>query len=153
MQVFAEGEHCSAVQHDLNVIMDATAMLALCEEQNLASVNRSPLARGALTGKYSKGVTFASNDVRTDEWSKAHFFAPTLDKLEAIRSILTSNGRTLAQGALAWVLTRSPRTVPIPGFRTVQQAEENAKTLELGYFTPAQMDEIEALLDRSKQPA
>ena len=73
-------------------------------------------------------------------------------KLEAIRAILTSGGRTLAQGALAWVLTRSPRTVPIPGFRTVQQAEENAKTLELGFFTQDQMDEIETLLNRTKQP-
>lgn len=153
VQVFAEGEHCAAVQHDLNVIMDAPEMLALCEQQNLVSVNRSPLARGALTGKYNQNTTFAQNDVRIDPWSMGHFFTPTLEKLEAIRAILTSGGRTLAQGALAWVLTRSPRTVPIPGFRTVQQAEENARTLELGYFTLEQMKEIEELLNRVGPPA
>ncbi|NTU84067.1 MAG: aldo/keto reductase [Chloroflexales bacterium] len=65
-RVFAEGEHCAAIQHDLNVVLDAPEMLALCEEQNLASVNRSPLARGALTGKYSKDTHFAENDVRRD---------------------------------------------------------------------------------------
>ncbi len=37
----------------------------------------------------------------------------------AVSDVLTSGGRTLAQGALAWLWARSPRTVPIPGFRSV----------------------------------
>lgn len=147
-QVFAAGKHCATVQHDLNVIMDAPEMLALCEKQNLASVNRSPLARGALTGKYSKNTVFADNDVRRDAWSIEHFFTPTLDKLEMLRAILTSGGRTLTQGALAWVLSRSPKTIPIPGFRTMKQVEENAGTLQLGLFTPDQMAQIDSLLGR-----
>jgi aryl-alcohol dehydrogenase-like predicted oxidoreductase len=148
-RVFAAGERCAAIQHDLNVILDAPEMLALCEQQNLASVNRSPLARGALTGKYSKSTSFAANDVRRDEWSVDHFFAPTLDRLDAIRSILTSSGRSLAQGALAWVLTRSQRTIPIPGFRTVKQVEENAGAMRLGPLTPEQMHQIDVLLARA----
>jgi aryl-alcohol dehydrogenase-like predicted oxidoreductase len=148
-RIFAEGEHCAAVQHDLNVIQDAPEMLALCEQQNLASVNRSPLARGALTGKYSKSTSFAENDVRRDPWSIDHFFTPALDKLDEIRSILTSGGRTLAQGALAWVLARSQRTIPIPGFRTVKQAEENAEAMQLGSLTPEQMRQIDVVLERA----
>jgi aryl-alcohol dehydrogenase-like predicted oxidoreductase len=148
-QIFAQGEHCAAIQHDLNVILDAPEMLALCERENLASVNRSPLARGALTGKYSKASLFAENDVRTDEWSSEHFFKPTLEKLDALRSILISRGRTLAQGALAWTLTRSQRTIPIPGIRTVKQAEENAKVMQIGLLSSDQMQEIEKLLGRS----
>jgi len=148
-QVFAEGDHCVAIQHDLNVIMDAPEMLALCELHDLASVNRSPLARGALTGKYSKSTIFPENDARSESWSVDHFFTPTLDKLDALRSILTSGGRTLAQGALAWILTRSERTIPIPGFRSVKQVEENAGTLQLGLLTPEQMGQIGALLGRS----
>ena len=148
-QIFAQGEHCAAIQHDLNVIMDAPEMLALCEREKLASVNRSPLARGALTGKYSKNSLFAENDVRTDDWSSEHFFRPTLEKLEALRSILTSNGRTLAQGALAWVLTRSQSAIPIPGIRTVKQAEENARAMQIGLLSPDQMQEIEKLLGRA----
>src|SRR6185369_236809 len=98
-RLFAEGKHCVAIQHDLNVVLDTPEMLALCEELNLASVNRSPLARGALSGKYSKGNIFPQNDVRNDDWSRDHFFSPTLDQLDAIRAILTSEGRTLVQGA------------------------------------------------------
>ncbi len=147
-RTFADGKHCAAIEHDLNVILDAPEMLALCEQHDLASVNRSPLARGALTGKYSKGTVFAENDVRRDEWSVEHFFVPTLDKLDAVCSILTSGGRTLAQGALAWVLTRSQRTIPIPGFRTVKQVEENARTMHFGPLTPDQMRQIDVLLER-----
>jgi aryl-alcohol dehydrogenase-like predicted oxidoreductase len=145
---FAKGKHCVAIQHDLNVVMDEPEMLALCEELNLASVNRSPLARGALSGKYSKDVTFPKNDVRNDSWSKEHFFAPTLDQLEKIREIHTSNGRTLVQGALAWIWARSEKTVPIPGFKTVAQVEENAKAIQFGALTAEQMKEIDSLLGR-----
>ena len=147
-RLFAQGKHCVAIQHDLNVIMDAPEMLALCEELDLASVNRSALARGALSGKYSKDTVFPQNDVRTDSWSRDHFFAPTLSQLDSIRAILTSNGRTLVQGALAWIWARSEKTIPIPGFKTVAQVEENAKAMEFGPLTPEQMKEIDTLLGR-----
>jgi aryl-alcohol dehydrogenase-like predicted oxidoreductase len=145
---FAKGKHCAAVQHDLNVVLDAPEMLALCDELNLASVNRSPLARGALSGKYSKDSAFPQNDVRNDDWSKDHFFAPTLKQLDAIREILTSDGRTLVQGALAWIWARSEKTIPIPGFKTVAQVEENAKAMQFGALTDEQMKEIDLLLGR-----
>jgi aryl-alcohol dehydrogenase-like predicted oxidoreductase len=148
VRLFAKGKHCVAIQHDLNVILDAPEMLKLCEELNLASVNRSPLARGALSGKYAKGTAFAQNDVRNDEWSRDHFFSPTLAQLDAIREILTSNGRTLVQGALAWIWGRSEKTIPIPGFKTAAQVEENAKAMELGPLTLNQMQDIDALLGR-----
>jgi aryl-alcohol dehydrogenase-like predicted oxidoreductase len=145
-RVFAQGKHCVAIQHDLNVVKDAPEMLALCEQLNLASVNRSPLARGALTGKYSKNTTFAENDVRRDPWSQETFFVPALDKLDALRDILTSGGRTLTQGALAWIWARSEKTVPIPGIRTVAQAEENAGAMKFGPLTADQMRQVSDLL-------
>ena len=147
-RLFAQGKHCASIQHDLNVVLDAPEMLKVCEELNLASVNRSPLARGALSGKYAKGTTFPQNDVRNDEWSKDHFFAPTLNQLDAIREILTSNGRTLVQGALAWIWARSEKTIPIPGFKTVAQVDENAKAMQFGPLTAEQMKEIDSLLGR-----
>jgi aryl-alcohol dehydrogenase-like predicted oxidoreductase len=66
--------------------------------------------------------------------------------VDSLRDILTSDGRTLAQGALAWVLARSPRTIPIPGFRTVTQAKDNAGALAHGPLRPDQMSEIARLL-------
>ncbi len=66
-----------------------------------------------------------------------YFFTPTLEKLSSVREILTSKGRTLAQGALAWIWARSGRTVPVPGFRSVAQAKENAAAMQKPTVTSA----------------
>ncbi len=152
---FAQGAHCTSVQFQLNVLDDNPEMVALCAALNLAGVNRGPLAMGLLTGKYSDNSTLAENDVRgtrAPEWMK--YFKngrPNPEwaaKIEAIHAILTSAGRTLAQGALAWLWARSPLMVPIPGIRTVKQAEENAGAMRFGPLSKDQMAEIERLLDR-----
>lgn len=147
-RVFAKGEHCVAIQHDLNVVLDAPEMLALCAEQNLASVNRTPLARGALTGKYTQATVFAETDNRSASYAQDRIMRPVFEKLDALRDILTSGGRTLAQGALAWIWARSPLTVPIPGIRTVAQVDENAGAMAFGPLSAEQMRQIDELLGR-----
>ena len=74
-----------------------------------------------------------------------------LQKLAAIKEILQSNGRTLAQGALAWIWAKSDKTIPIPGFKTVQQVEENVGAMEYGPLTSAQMEEIERIFTSMKE--
>jgi aryl-alcohol dehydrogenase-like predicted oxidoreductase len=153
LEIFAEGPNCIAIQHELNLFRCDEAILALCERENLASINRSPLAMGILTGKYGRGFNFAQNDVRSHTpyyvWFKdGKPSEEHLQKLEAVREILISGGRTLAQGALAWIWGRSQRTIPIPGFKTVQQAQENARAMQFGPLAPEQMMEIEILLGR-----
>jgi aryl-alcohol dehydrogenase-like predicted oxidoreductase len=153
---FARGKHCASVQHQLNVLEDYPLMLALCESEGLASINRAPLAMGLLTGKYSSGANFEQTDIRSNNLGWMMYFKngqPNPDwlaRLDAIGQVLKSNGRSLAQGALAWLWGRSPATVPIPGFRTVRQAEENAGALEFGPLTAEQMAEIDRILDRDR---
>ncbi|ALO93480.1 aldo/keto reductase [Streptomyces hygroscopicus subsp. limoneus] len=152
--VFAEGPHCTAVQHALNVLQDAPELVALCERLELASVNRSPLAMGLLAGR--RGGPLEAGDIRSrpPAWLPGYAGDGSgadpewLARIDAVRSLLTSEGRSLAQGALAWLWARSPRTVPIPGFRTVAQAEENAGALAKGPLTAAQSAEIDRLLGR-----
>lgn len=154
-EFFARGDHCAAIEVELHVLNDNPSILSLCEGHNLAAINRGPLAMGLLTGKYSAESTLSIDDLRgkrSPEWLK--YFkngqpSPEfLNKVNAIREILTSNGRTMAQGALAWLWARSPQTIPIPGFRTVKQVEENAKAIKLGPLKPSQMREINQLLGR-----
>jgi len=153
-QVFAQGHHCIAVQHQMNVLDDAGAIITLCEKFNLASINRGPLAMGLLTGKYQAGSTVGIDDVRGSKspaWMK--YFKDGkpnplwLKKFEDIREILMSDGRTIAQGALAWLWGRSYQTIPIPGFRTVTQVEENCSAMTFGPLHPEQMSEITTLLE------
>ncbi len=150
--IFAQGANCTAIQLQLNVLDDNPEMIALCEKYDLAAINRGPLAMGLLTGKYTATTKASIDDVRGEkspEWMK--YFKdglpnPTwLEKRDAIREILTSGGRTLTQGALAWLWARSEQTIPIPGFRTVKQVEENTEAMKFGPLTPEQMHEIAEL--------
>jgi aryl-alcohol dehydrogenase-like predicted oxidoreductase len=155
-QVFAQGPKCSAVQLQLNVLDDNPAMIALCEKENLAALNRGPLAMGLLTDKYTTEIKIAADDVRGEkspEWMK--YFRdgkPNPEwaaKRDAVRQILTSKGRSIAQGALSWNWARSEKTLPIPGFRTVAQVQENAGAMQFGPLTMEQMSEIDELLERA----
>lgn len=113
---FAAGRHCAAIQHEMNVLADSPAMLTVCDAADLASINNSPLAMGLLTGKYTASSQLPADDVRATQPWVGYFTdgrpAPQwLARLDAIREVLTSSGRTLAQGALCWLLARSPRSV------------------------------------------
>jgi aryl-alcohol dehydrogenase-like predicted oxidoreductase len=134
----------------MNVIQDSPEVLAVCDAHHLTAIIRGPLGMGLLTGKYDKNARWASNDVRTAGWFQDHWFDSILDHLPHIREILASEGRTLAQGALAWLWARSPHTLPIPGVRTIAQVEENAGAMRFGPLSSAQMQQIEALLGRSE---
>ena len=155
-EVFVQGTNCTAIQLQLNVLDDNSEMIALCEQNNQAAINRGPLAMGLLTGKYSPGTSIPADDVRgqkSPDWMK--YFKDGkpnpewMAKRDAIVDILTSEGRTVAQGAIAWLWARTPQTIPIPGFRTVEQVEENTAAMAFGPLTDDQMDQIEAIIDRT----
>ncbi len=152
-RAFARGEHCASAQYQMNVLSDSPEMVQVCEELGLAGLNRGPLAMGLLSGKYGPDSVLPGNDVRgpnAPSWMR--YFkdgkpsAEFMTRLDAVREILTSQGRTLAQGALGWLLARSQTTLPIPGFKTANQVEENAGAMHHGPLTSEQMAEIARLL-------
>ena len=145
-RLFAEGPHCTAVQQRLNVLEGSLETLAVCEELNLASVNRTCLGMGLLTGKFDAATTFPKDDVRHGWDFKKGLRAEQLGKLQELREVLTAGGRTLAQGALAWLWARSGKTIPIPGFKTVKQVEENIAAMDFGPLTDGQMNGISEIL-------
>lgn len=153
-KVFAPRNNCTAIEHNLNIFESAEAIVDICESNNLASINRSPLAMGLLSGKFNVNTKIPKNDVRGagHEWVK--YFADGkpkrefLDKLVAVREILTSDGRSLVQGALAYIWAVSDNTIPIPGFRNVKQVEENARAMEFGPLFKEQINEIDYILGR-----
>jgi len=51
-RIYAQGEHCTAIQHNLNLIEDAPELLSVCEEYDQASIARGILGMGFLTGKW-----------------------------------------------------------------------------------------------------
>lgn len=144
--------HFAAVQQELNVFHDGPEMLALCAEAGVASLNRSPLAMGLLSGKFTPATRFGADDVRGAGHGWVRHFEDgrprpeVLARLAHLRDLLTTGGRTPAQGALGWILARSPHTFPVPGFKTEAQVADNLGALEKGPLPAAVMAEIDAVM-------
>ena len=103
--IIAGGAHAAMMEFAENVMEDDPAMTGFCERRRLAGLCRSPLAMGILTGKYRRGMQMPENDLRgihAAPWMEYFIDGRPnqvfLDKLEAVREILTSGKRTLAQG-------------------------------------------------------
>jgi aryl-alcohol dehydrogenase-like predicted oxidoreductase len=151
-EIFAGGAHCTAVQHTMHMGWDAPEMRPVCEAHDLASVTRSPLGMGILTGKFTPETTFHTDDVRHGWNLKTGVYGPkNLRCLAEVIDLFAKRGdtRTPAQIALTWILSRSPRTIPIPGFKTTTQVEDNVGVLEQGLFDDATMQEIDRIFGRT----
>jgi aryl-alcohol dehydrogenase-like predicted oxidoreductase len=144
---FAEGPNCTAIEHRLNIMMDAPAMLAFCDELDLASINRIPLAMGMLSGRWTRDTRLPQDD-RRSQFFEIEAFLQDLDKVQALRPVLTRDGRSYVQAALGWIWSRSPRAIPVPGFRTIEQVEEDVQAMHFGPLNEEQMEEVERLLGR-----
>ena len=144
-RVFADGKHCTSIQFRLNAIYDNADMRKVCADLDLAGINKDPLNKGILTGKFKTSSRFPDNDIR----SRADFSDPEIVKrlklVDELRDVLTSNGRTMAQGALAYIWALDERMIPIPGFKSVQQVRDNAGAMEFGPLTEAQVKDIQSI--------
>jgi aryl-alcohol dehydrogenase-like predicted oxidoreductase len=145
---FASGQHCTSIQFRLNAIYDNPEMRQVCADFDLAGINKDPLNKGILTGKFNSSSTFPENDIRSRENFSNPEVAKRLKIVDEIRDILTSNGRTMAQGALAYIWALDERMVPIPGFKSVKQVTENAGAMQFGSLTEVQVKEIQEVVEK-----
>ena len=151
IRVFAEGSRCTAVQSFLSVLYDAPEVHRICDELDLGNLAKQPLAMGILTGKFDRDTTFPADDIRSDWNASRGAFERRIRQLDALRGALTSGGRTLAQGALAWIWARNGRAVPIPGFRNEKQVRENAAAMAKGPLTASELSEVGGILRRLEE--
>ncbi|MGD8368211.1 MAG: aldo/keto reductase [Desulfobacterales bacterium] len=115
-----------------------------CRENGITVLAYSPMAQGFLTGKFGPGHRFDRGDHR----AKNRLFAPdlypkVLEALEALRPIAEKHDATLAQLALAWVISH-PNTCAIAGARNEEQVKANAEAarIRLSEEDLAEMDRI-----------
>ncbi len=149
-------QNFKAVEYAMNVFFDAPRMQKVAREEGLLSLIRSPLAMGLLSGKYDTNTVMPSDDVRASRevWMEYYQNGAAnpafLKTLDAIRDLLTSDGRTLVQGALGWLWGKSENNIPIPGARTEDQMHGILGSLDFGPLPVAVMAEIETLVDRNE---
>jgi aryl-alcohol dehydrogenase-like predicted oxidoreductase len=120
-----------AVQVVYNRIQRAAEDLffSVAVEKKLGVLARVPLASGLLSGKYKPGATFARNDVRGN-WL-AQGMDERLVEAQKIAAEEVPAGIPMARWALAWCLKHPAVQCVIPGCKSVQQVEDNARAAEL----------------------
>jgi aryl-alcohol dehydrogenase-like predicted oxidoreductase len=106
------------------------AVFPLCARSGIGSIVFSPLAQGALTGKYRRGAPPPA-DSRARSEQGAGFISrwlgdETLAIVERLEPIAREAGVTLPQLALAWVLRRPEVSAAIIGGTKPEQIVENA---------------------------
>lgn len=88
-------------------------MIPLCEDQNIAIIPWSPLARGVLTRKSTKEQE--TERAKTDSFGKTLYHDKDFEIVDRVTEIAEQHGLPNAQIALAWMLTKPAITSPIIG--------------------------------------
>jgi aryl-alcohol dehydrogenase-like predicted oxidoreductase len=106
------------------------AVIPLCEENGISQLAFSPLAQGALTGKYEPGeAPPAGSRAASGQMGWAMDRYRDDDLLEAVQRLVPiaeGLGITMSQLALAWVLHKENVASAITGASRPEQVEENA---------------------------
>ncbi len=116
--------------------------MPLCRHHGFGVMPYSPLACGFLSGKYRRGVKVES--IRAEEVRENYANERGFAVIDALEMIGRSHGKTVAQTALAWLLTNPVVTSPIVGANTVAQLEDALGAA--GYrLLPSEMETLNAL--------
>ena len=107
-------------------------ILPLCEELGIGFVAYSPLGRGFLTGNIADVGALRAGDARRNmPRFQGDNLRRNLQLVEELKAHAAAENCTAAQLALAWVLSRAPHIVPIPGTSHRRRLEENAAAASL----------------------
>ncbi len=122
-------------------------VLPTCEREGLGQIVFSPLAQGALTGKYAGGERPAASrgaDSERNVFMNAFLEADVLDRIDELRSLAQELGISMARLALAWCLRKPGVASAIVGVTRLEQLEDNANASGIA-LTPEAEARIDAL--------
>jgi aryl-alcohol dehydrogenase-like predicted oxidoreductase len=120
-------------------------MIPLLKDQGVGLLVWSPLAGGFLSGKFTR-------DQKDAAARRATFDFPPIDKerafsiVDVMRSVAAAHGVTVAQVALAWLLSKEVVTSVIIGARKLEQLDDNLKSVDVALSA----DELHALDEVSR---
>ncbi|WP_026465041.1 aldo/keto reductase [Adhaeribacter aquaticus] len=118
-------------QYNLVYREEEREMLPLCEDQKIAVIPWSPLARGLLTGKRTKGGG-ETERARTDAFGKMLYTRDDDFEISGlVNAIAEERGVPNAQVALAWLLSKPVVTSPIIGASKSGHLEDAVAALDL----------------------
>jgi len=125
-------------------------VVPLSEREGISQIVWSPVAQGALSGKYKAGAKPPKGSRATDKKGGANMISrwmkdDVLATVEKLRPIADEVGLTMAQLAVAWVLQNPNVAAAIIGASKPSQIKENVKAMGVK-LEPAIMKKIDGVL-------
>jgi len=123
------------------------AVLRACQDIGAAFVAFSPVARGFLSDAPPLPADFDARDIRRSmpRFSPAHWPA-NLALQQGAATLARQSGCSVAQLALAWLLSRGEHVLPIPGTTNPDHLRENIAAAGIT-LTPATLQALDALIN------
>lgn len=141
----------AAVQSEYSIVTREMedSVIPACRELGVAFVAYSPLGRGLLTGAYRSKDDFNGDDYRMT--MNPRFADGALEKnltlVDQLAEIADAKSVSLAQIALAWVLSKGDDIIPIPGTKKAERLHEN-----IGAVSISLSDDEVAAIERAVPP-
>ena len=124
-----------SMQNHYNLVYreEEREMMPLCVDQGLGVIPWSPLARGMLTGKRSRGSHEASSRDEHDAplADELYDHESDWDVVDATERVAERRGVEPVQVALAWLMSRPAVVAPVVGFTRVEQMDAVAGAVDV----------------------
>ena len=122
-------------------------LLSALDENGVGCICFSPLAQGALTDKYLKGIPAGSRASREGTTVAQRYLSDEqLEKIKQLNQLAEERGQTLAQMAIAWILRRPEVTTVLVGASRVSQLDNSLAALGCTGFSEDELKRIDEIL-------
>jgi L-glyceraldehyde 3-phosphate reductase len=122
-------------------------LLDVLEEKGLGCIPFSPLEQGLLTDKYLKGIPEGSRASKPSGFLQiGDVTEQRISKAKKLNELALGRNQSLAQMAVAWLLKDPRITSVLVGVSSVEQLDDNLKTLKNLVFTEDELKKIESIL-------
>ena len=124
-------------------------LLEALEEAGAGCIAYSPLAQGALTDRYLKGIPQGSRASRGATSIQERYLSPEkLEMIGKLNEIALSRGQSLAQMALLWILRKPQITSVLVGASSSGQLKNSMASLQGPAFTAEELEAIDNILKK-----
>src|SRR5512133_3820445 len=122
-------------------------LLDVLGDTGIGCIPFSPLEQGLLTSKYLKGIPPGSRAANPHGFLKVEDVTEQrISKAKQLNEIAAKRNQSLAQMAIAWLLKDPRITSVLIGVSSVEQLDDNLKTLENTNFSQEELKKIESIL-------
>jgi aryl-alcohol dehydrogenase-like predicted oxidoreductase len=141
-----EGISLTSIQveyHLLDRSIEKNGVMKLANELGIKIIAYSPIAMGALSGKYDEENL--PSGYRSRRYNRQLFARIRPLLLEMGRIGVVHDGKSIAQVAINWVMCKG--AIPIPGVKTMEQAEQNVEAVRWS-LSPTEVSMLDELSER-----